>query len=275
MRIALLSTIVLLTACGGIQPVATPELPTEGGVLAGFDTRTYPGADAMQAWRRNSPYFWVGYYLPAPCYTGTSWVGKRAELTAQGWGTAVLFVGEQDWRAMGRTDTTGVAVQNPRCTTANLTEENARLHANAADSTVTAEGFEKDRTIFLDIERVDSVSAALSAYVRAWSAQLLANGRYLPGLYVHDRNAAVLSRVVGEEFARARRGAPFVWIAKVDPLFTDGSRPQQSGFLGASIWQGIINRQEVWGGVTLTIDINVASRQVPGLAVNPPRNRGF
>ncbi len=39
--------------------------------------------------RARSPLRWVGYYLPAPCYTGTSWMGLRAALERMGWGMAV------------------------------------------------------------------------------------------------------------------------------------------------------------------------------------------
>ena len=269
LTVIFLTTISAISAaCGPIQPVGTPRLPETGstGSVAGFDTRVYPGTTAMQAWRTNSPYRWVGYYLPAPCYTGNSWVGKRAELHAQGWGTAVLFVGEQDWRAMGRTDSAGVATQNPRCTASNLTEANGRMHAQAADSTALAEGFSANTLIFLDVERVDSVSAALSAYVRGWSAQLLAGKRFLPALYAHERNASVLVNLMTQEFRSAGRNqAPTLWVAKASTVFTLEGRPSESGLLSASIWQGILNRQEVWGGVTLTIDINVASRAVPGL----------
>src|SRR5688500_4680620 len=260
-----LAIVFVLLGCGGVAPVQTPRLP-EGNYLPGFDTRVYPGAAAMEAWRKNSPYAWVGYYLPAPCYTGRTWIGKRAELHAQGWGTAVLFVGEQDWRAMGRTDTAGVATQNPRCTAANLTAANGTLHAQVADSTASAEGFDKNTIIFLDVERVDSVSAALADYVRAWAAQLLAGAQYTPGLYAHERNAAALHAVMIEQFSAARRNTrPALWVAKSSPLFTLSSRPSESGLVDASIWQGLHNREGVWGGVTLRIDSNVAATEGPGM----------
>jgi hypothetical protein len=64
----------------------------------GFDTYKYPGDDAMRAWRHDDvPYEWVGYYLPAPCHKGTTWVGKRERLTEMGWGIAVVYVGQQTW----------------------------------------------------------------------------------------------------------------------------------------------------------------------------------
>ena len=263
-RTALLLAL-LAVACGGIAPVSTPQLPGADN-LPGFDTRVYPGTTAMQAWRRNSPYVWVGYYLPAPCYTGQTWMGKRAELHAQGWGTAVVFVGEQDWRAMGRADTAGVATQNARCSATNLTTAHGTSHAIAADSTAAAEGFENGTVIYLDVERVDSVSAALRDYVRAWTMQLLAGGRFVPGLYAHERNASTLHALMTEQYVSARRsGQPVLWVAKSSPAFTTGSAPFESGVANASIWQGIHNKEEVWGGITLRIDANVATGDVPGL----------
>jgi hypothetical protein len=63
----------------------------------GFDTYAYPGDDVMRAWRDAAPYEWVGYYLPAPCHNGRSWVGTRERLADMGWGMAVIYVGQQTW----------------------------------------------------------------------------------------------------------------------------------------------------------------------------------
>ncbi|MEJ7759040.1 MAG: glycoside hydrolase domain-containing protein [Gemmatimonadaceae bacterium] len=70
----------------------------------GFDTYAYPGDDAMLAWRQNdAPYEWVGYYLPStPCHRGESWSGKRERLASMGWGTAVIYVGQQVWSGTPR-----------------------------------------------------------------------------------------------------------------------------------------------------------------------------
>lgn len=63
---------------------------------AGFDRSDYPG-DAVMAWlKANSNLVWCGYYFGvAPSHSGTSWMGKRAQLVAAGWGIAPLYVGEQ------------------------------------------------------------------------------------------------------------------------------------------------------------------------------------
>src|SRR5690348_6437830 len=63
---------------------------TNKGPYLGFDTSDYPGDAAMQAWRENAGYDWVGYYLTAPCHRDGSWSGKRDTLEAMGWGLAVV-----------------------------------------------------------------------------------------------------------------------------------------------------------------------------------------
>jgi hypothetical protein len=72
--------------------------PERAGRHLGFDTYAYPGDDVMLAWRHNDvPYEWVGYYLPATCHKGRTWVGKRERLEQMGWGMAVIYVGQQTW----------------------------------------------------------------------------------------------------------------------------------------------------------------------------------
>src|SRR5215217_6534803 len=107
---------VLAAACGSTGPAAGPapgpvprpgpapapapvQGPNAAGAFAGFDTGLYPGDDALRAWRQSSPYLWVGYYLPAPCHRDVSWSGKRDRLIQMGWGTAVIYLGQQDWAA--------------------------------------------------------------------------------------------------------------------------------------------------------------------------------
>jgi hypothetical protein len=70
---------------------------SRAGRHLGFDTYEYPGDDVMRAWRAEAPYEWVGYYLPAPCHSGTSWSGTRQRLAGMGWGMAVIYVGQQTW----------------------------------------------------------------------------------------------------------------------------------------------------------------------------------
>ena len=192
-----------------------PVNPAYRGV-PGFDTRVYPGDAVMQAWLAAAPYRWVGYYLPAPCHTDTTWVGRRGALERMGWGTAVIFTGEQDWGAAATVSgpSASGAVQSVRCTRSNLTAARGAADAASADSAAAAEGFPAGSTIYLDVERVDSVSTPLATYVRAWVAALLDAGRFRPELYAHARNTDTLRAIQETEFARhGLAGAGRFWVA--------------------------------------------------------------
>ena len=247
----------VMSACAA--PRIDSITPARG--IPGFDTRDYPGDAVMRAWFGPSPYRWVGYYLPAPCYTGTTWTGRRAALRDIGWGFAVLFVGEQDWRAMpGAADT---AVAEPRCSSVHLTPERGRMHADDASRSAAADGFPDGTVIFLDVERVESVSPELSAYVRAWVSSLLGGGRYVPGLYAHDINVEELYAIVAEEFAaQGRTDRAPLWVARPSG-FDVRSAPGESGYAAALIWQGVLNTREQWNGTELNIDVNVSSSADP------------
>ncbi|HSH45276.1 MAG TPA: glycoside hydrolase domain-containing protein, partial [Longimicrobiales bacterium] len=253
------------TACGGATgvelPQPTPDEPPEESYRAvpGFDTRDYPGEGIMAAWRESSPYQWVGYYLPAPCYTGTTWQGKRESLQRQGWGIAVLFVGEQDWPTPAARDS---LADDPRCVSDNLTPDNGAAHAREAQREAAREGFPRGTVIYLDVERVESVSDALAGYVSAWTAALLEQGRYVPGLYAHARNASELVDLMADEYAsQGRTDRPRLWVASPSG-FSLRRGPAESGF-EAHIWQGALDVEERWGGHTLRIDANVAASQEP------------
>ena len=89
-------------ACGGNHPTA-PSVPLQPKYAGypGFDIAVYPGDALLSAWRfPTSPYHWVGYYLAAPCHRDASWMGQYGKVTSLGWGTAVVYVGQQDWAAI-------------------------------------------------------------------------------------------------------------------------------------------------------------------------------
>ncbi|CAN5893397.1 hypothetical protein BH23GEM9_BH23GEM9_34990 [soil metagenome] len=259
--VAALCITVLSAGCAAL-PGAGPA--TARGV-PGFDTRDYPGDATMRRWFAASPYRWVGYYLPAPCYTGTTWSGRRDALRQMGWGFAVLFVGEQDWSAMRAApgDTVPIATPDARCTSTNLTEHHGAQHAADAERAALADAFPQGTVIFLDVERVERVSPALSSYVRSWVRAMLQSGRYAPGLYAHDINAAELFTIVAEEFARVQRvERPLLWVARSSGFDLNRS-PIESGYPVAAIWQGRFDTPETWDGVTLNIDANVADSRDP------------
>jgi len=259
--VLVLALSLALAGCSGFPAAA---MGTARGV-PGFDTRDYPGPAAMAAWRQASPYRWVGFYLPAPCYTGTTWMGKRAEIERLGWGWAVLFVGEQDWGEIAGAPQTAVPPDPaaPRCTRTNLTTRQGAMDAASATATARSEGFPAGTVIYLDVERVERVSADLAAYVRAWADGILQEGRYTPGLYAHEHNVEALYAVFVAAFAlRARTDSPRLWVVSTRGFDLTRS-PAESPAPWASVWQGVLDVRESWGGVTLHIDANVARSANP------------
>jgi Domain of unknown function (DUF1906) len=264
------------------SPAPAPaQGPNAAGAFAGFDTGLYPGDDALRAWRQSSPYVWIGYYLPAPCRRDVSWSGKRDRLIAMGWGTAVIYLGQQDWAAApgrapaapdtaARTDSAASAQTPPAalsappaCSASNLSSGRGATEAADAAAKAAAEGFPAGTVIYLDVERVTAVSPALQAYVRAWVAGVLADGRFVPGIYCPRLNADALRTAAVAAYAdRGRAGEPPFWIASSGGFSLEQS-PRGVGLDYAKVWQGRLDVAESWGGVTLTIDANVAESRSP------------
>ena len=247
------------------QPTGVGKPPRPGTASPGFDKRDFPGLSQMQIWWATSPYEWVGYYLPAPCYAGVAWTGNRQQLQLQGWGLAVLYVGMQQPRASARpADTTqaAIAAAPTRCSTNTLSAEQGRLDADDAVSVVVADGFAEGTTVFLDVERTMQYSEALDAYVRAWVGRVL-ELRFTPGIYGHRINAESLfsSQRAVYRAAGDPRDPPF-WISNSQG-FDLTKAPAESGFAFATIWQNPSDANQTYGGVTFRIDSNVSTRKNP------------
>jgi hypothetical protein len=251
----------LLTACASATnpPVTTPPLKiVRDGAASGFDKRDFPGLTTMQTWMRESPYVWVGYYLQSPCYAGAAWTGNRAALEAQGWGLAVLYVGQQ---APGAAPATSVAA-GPDCGVKPLTADQGAVDGEQAVAIATADGFPARTAIFLDVERADPFPTALGDYVRGWIARVLSRG-YIAGVYTHKLNAEAISRIQRAEFASAGvMTTPPFWVAN-SVGFDLGRPPSASGYSFATVWQTPSDASETWGGVTFRIDRNVATTPYP------------
>ena len=266
-RSAILALAFLLAACADGGSIVGP-VPNDRPAHPGFDTSVYPGDAAMRAWAApSSPYEWVGYYLGAPCHGNTSWLGHRAFVGALGWGTAVLYVGQQTWEGLPTAQMappqTARAAQSATCSRTMLSGAQGTIEGSDAAAKTANEGFPAGTVIFLDIEYMTTITQPMRDYYRSWVAQLLADGRYLPGIYCHKSNAATIHADVDEEFlARRPTATPRFWIAGSGGFSLDRV-PTDVGHPFANVWQGKLDTDESWNGVALHIDVNVADTRAP------------
>lgn len=261
----------------------------------GFDTNVYPGDDAMRAWRRDGTYEWVGYYLPAPCHKDDSWSGRRQHLIDNGWGLAVIYVGQQTWgrkqpsvqtkasskakssrrskskhraasRTMTRKSAKPVATRSDRCSVSYVGATQGQLDARDAITKAQREGFARGTVIFLDVEHMNSVPQSMRDYYRAWTQMVLTDGRYRPGIYAHTKNAGKIYDDVSDVYDAAGIDTdPPFWIAGARGFSPDSSAPTDVGHQFASVWQGLLDVVRTHNGVRLPIDISVASAASPSL----------
>ncbi|MDB4906639.1 MAG: hypothetical protein JWO05_1423 [Gemmatimonadetes bacterium] len=242
----------------------------EAGRHLGFDTHEYPGDVTMRAWKASdSPYEWVGYYLVAPCHRDDSWASKRTTLAQMGWGVAVVYVGQQSWgRAPRKLSPSALAKarrQSVTCSADYVSAARGRADANDAIARAQAEGFPKGTVVFLDIERMDKVPAAMREYYRAWVDRLLAEGTYKPGVYAHTFNAVSIHDDVKAVYAlHGNSDDPPFWVASTRD-FSPEKAPSEVGHGFAGMWQGILDVSQTWAGIRLPIDVNISQWASPSL----------
>lgn len=241
----------------------------QAGKNMGFDTHTYPGDKTMAAWKAapGAPYRWVGYYLPAPCHKDRSWTGKRQTLVEMGWGLAVVYVGQQTWgrtpRPLSAKRLAQLVKSGTTCNADLVTADRGRTDADDAIAAAEHEGFPARSIVFLDIERMEKMPAAMREYYRAWSKRLLDDGRYRPGVYVHAHNAETVHADLKAEFAAAGVGEePRIWVA-TGHGYEEGKAPQDVGFAFAGVWQGMIDVARTVADIKLPLDVNVSSWTSP------------
>ncbi len=272
-------TALLLALAAGCAGAPTTVSGPVTQSFPGFDTGIYPGDGAMTAWRRpSSPYHWVGYYLPAPCRRDASWTGRRQTLTAMGWGLAVLYVGQQTWegvaeRAPAPVDTgragadtlraQGAAQRSIVCSRTLLSAAQGRSEADDAITRAEAEGFARGTHIFLDVERMTAIPQSMREYYSAWVTRVLADGRYRPAIYAHQRNAAEIYADVKKSFELAGiTDEPRFWIASGRD-FHESKPPTAVGHAFAGVWQGVLDAARTVANITLPVDVNVAAWPSP------------
>ncbi|MEO6526057.1 MAG: glycoside hydrolase domain-containing protein [Gemmatimonadaceae bacterium] len=246
---------------GQEAPLAAQQ---QEGRNLGFDTHTYPGDQTMAAWKKapGAPYRWVGFYLPSPCHKDRSWSGQRQTLVDMGWGLAVVYVGQQTWgrtpRKLTPARVAALVKSKASCNADFVAAERGIADGIDAVAVAESEGFPQRSIVFLDIERMEKMPEAMRAYYRAWSKQLLVDGRYRPGVYVHAHNAQVVYDDVKAEFAGAGIDEePRMWIAS-GRGYEDGKAPQDVGFAFAGVWQGMIDVARTVADIKLPLDVNVS-----------------
>jgi hypothetical protein len=239
------------------------------GKNMGFDTHTYPGDKTMTAWKAapGAPYRWVGYYLPAPCHRDRSWTGKRQTLVDMGWGLAVVYVGQQTWgrnpRQLSPARITAIVNSKKPCNADLLTADRGRADADDAIAATEREGFPPRSIVFLDIERMEKMPAAMRFYYRAWTSRMLEDGRYRPGVYVHAHNAQAVYDDFKAEFAAAGvNEEPRIWVA-TGRGWEEGKAPQDVGFAFAGVWQGVIDVARTVADIKIPLDVNVSTWKSP------------
>jgi Domain of unknown function (DUF1906) len=269
---------------GGIVGPIPP--PNDGASYPGFDTSLYPGDAAMSAWLKpRSPYGWVGYYLDAPCHRDASWMGKRSTLNQMGWGLAVLYVGQQTFeglpfrelpsersnvlrpsaRAGIMTPPTAAEISGGAvtCSRTLLTTEQGTTDAIDAVTKTASEGFPTGSVIYLDIEPMQMIPSSMDAYYRAWIQQVLADGRFRPGIYVSKSNAQAIYEGAVRAYADMHvAGSPVFWVSSTSGFSLEKS-PAEVGLAFARVWQGVLDVTQSWTGVSINIDVDVAAMPSP------------
>jgi hypothetical protein len=139
-----------------------------------------------------------------------------------------------------------------------------RIEAQDAIRRTEGEGFPRGSVIFLDIEFMRATPSKMREYYRAWTKQVLADGRYRPGFYAHTRNAALIYKDVKAEYARVgNTEEPPFWISGQQGEFTTDKAPHEVGHAFADMWQGVLDVVQEWSGHELPIDVNVAAWKDP------------
>jgi hypothetical protein len=217
---------------------------------AGFDSANYPG-DAWMAWlKQNTNLVWCGFYLaPAPSHGNTSWMTRRAALTAAGWNLAPIYVGEQ---------VIPPGSENPSAAKGTADGQNAV-------SLMTTEGFSQGSCVFLDLED-GSLPAELSAYTAAW-LDAVGRGGFTGGVYC--------SHVIAAQVNTLKPALP-LWVFRVQTTAVHASGgppfsapdPSDCGYGGARIWQFEQNALLTAPGMPgpIQVDFSSSATSDPGAA---------
>lgn len=204
----------------------------------------------MTVWKEHSPFEWVGYYLGGPCHGDHSWRGKRQFLEHLGFNILPVYVGYQGGAGCGHEK---------------LSAEAGGVHGTEAANAMVNDGFPKLRYVYLDVEPVDILTAVQKAYVKAWITAVLQHGHYLPALYLHKKNATALRTILRSVLtAHDHQDPARLWVCGGPATFSLDDVPKKSTVADAFAWQGSLDHNVTYGGVTLHVDRSVALTPYPG-----------
>ena len=217
----------------------------------GFDTSGYPGDHALTVWKQHSPFEWVGYYLGGPCHHDLGWRGRRAFIESLGFNLLPVYVGLQGGQGCGH---------------ASLSFPNGAKHGQNAADAMKNDGFPSGRYVYLDVEPIDGhLSPAHRSYVKGWVDAVLHDGSYLPGLYLHRKNADELRAILNASLQGHGHHEPArLWVCGGPASFDIADAPSKSTVADAHAWQGELDKDHAFGGVTLHIDRSVSLTPTPG-----------
>ena len=215
--------------------------------FAGFDTSAFPGTSVTSWLKAHTNLQWCGFYLgPSPSHPGADWMSHLADLMAQRWGIASLYVGQQVM-GPGSHHTSG-----PRGTT----------DGRDAVALMQQAGFATGRFVYLDLENGAPFTPAQHDYVGSWVDAVEAGG-YGAGVYCSHTFA---------DHVHQHRPSARIWAFKVPTVlghtvpgtnFRD-SHPGGSGFPGAFIWQHDQHAMITAGTKSLNVDLDTALTPDPG-----------
>ncbi len=231
----------------------------------GFDKCDAPTVAQMQTWRASSPYRDANIY-----YGGSARACKTQANLSASWVTSVF---QQGWRLIP----TWVGPQAPCsvfATKFSSTTSTARsqglAEADSAVSAAAALGLGAGTPIYYDMEAYSpttACSAAVRAFVNAWSERLKARG-YVSGVYGTASNTQADWRPGLFTYT-----PDAVWLASwyctgstcsYNPTTVFGIRPVSDSYWvnNQRIHQYWGGHSETWGGVTFSIDTNFANGPV-------------
>ena len=228
---------------------------------AGFDSLSYPGADAMDWLSANTNLQWCGYYLaPAPNRPTSQWTGQYNTIKDK-WGALAIYVGQQDPRTAHDNDN-----YQP---SSNLTAAQGAADGTSACDLVANEGFPTSSFVYLDWEYGGLLDADGAAdYVTAWISAVVADGRAEPGIYCSHNSAQAIVNVI--DTINPTPNVRF-WCWKVPdankhPFQGDLSSipaidPAGCGFAGAQTWQREQNATVTFpdGAPVATLDMDFST----------------